>query len=119
MGKANIPVGMKSMGDWHVMFQQKDGMLMMWATQAPMEEFKQIVVKVERQKGVRRAQEVAGLPDVAFPSAAREFCPQGTIALSRRRQCQPDVGPELFFNPVAGRLGCLESQVQLNSLLTN
>jgi len=46
MGNANIPVGMKSVGDWHVMFQQKDGMLMMWATQAPMEEFKQMVVKV-------------------------------------------------------------------------
>ncbi|MBV8213175.1 MAG: hypothetical protein JOZ08_08105 [Verrucomicrobia bacterium] len=46
MGNANIPVGMKSMGDWHLMFQQKDGMLMMWATQAPMEQLKQIVVKI-------------------------------------------------------------------------
>jgi hypothetical protein len=46
MRNANIPVGMKSMGDWHLMFQQKDGMLMMWATQAPMEQLKQIVVKV-------------------------------------------------------------------------
>jgi hypothetical protein len=57
MGNANIPVGMKSMGDWHVMFQQKDGMLMMWATQAPMEQLKQMVVKM----GCEGVREVAGV----------------------------------------------------------
>jgi hypothetical protein len=56
MGNADIPVGMKSLGDWHVMFQQKDGMLMMWATQAPMEQLKQMVVKL----GWEGAQGVAG-----------------------------------------------------------
>ena len=75
MGNANIPVGMKSMGDWHVMFQQKDGMLMMWATQAPMDELKQMVVKVgtaqaelteekltQRRKGAK-VNQVLGFPD--------------------------------------------------------
>jgi hypothetical protein len=42
VGGANIAVGMKSMGEWHVMFQQKDGMLLMWATRAPMEELKRM-----------------------------------------------------------------------------
>ena len=55
MRNANIPVGMKSMGDWHVMFQQKDGMLMMWATQAPMEQLKQIVVKVATKAQLTKA----------------------------------------------------------------
>jgi hypothetical protein len=44
VGDSNIPVGMKSLGDWHVMFQQKDGMLMMWASQAPMEKLKEMLV---------------------------------------------------------------------------
>src|ERR1700740_386515 len=57
MGNADIPVGMKSVGDWHVMFQQKDGMLMMWATQAPMEQLKQMVVKLgwEGAQGLTQA----------------------------------------------------------------
>jgi hypothetical protein len=59
MGNSTIPAGVKSLGEWHVMFQQKDGMLMMWATQAPMEQFKQMVVKlgwegVQRVAGVQR-----------------------------------------------------------------
>ena len=75
IGNSNIPVGMKSVGDWHVMFQQKDEMLMMWATQAPMEQLKQMVVKLgwEGDRGVRG---IAGLPDVALPSVTRESCPQ-------------------------------------------
>jgi hypothetical protein len=44
VGDSNIPAGMKSLGDWHVMFQQKDGMLMMWASQAPMEKLKEMLV---------------------------------------------------------------------------
>ena len=55
MPNASVPVGMKSMGDWHVMFQQKDGMLMMWATQAPMEEFKQMVVKLAAELRLGKA----------------------------------------------------------------
>jgi hypothetical protein len=46
MGNANIPVGMKSMGEWHVMFQQKDGMLMMWATRAPMDKLKEMLAGI-------------------------------------------------------------------------
>jgi hypothetical protein len=55
MGNANIPVGMKTVGDWHLMFQQKDGMLMMWATKAPMDEFKQMVVKVAAERRLGKA----------------------------------------------------------------
>jgi hypothetical protein len=55
MGNADIPVGMKSVGDWHVMIQQKDGMLMMWATKAPMDEFKQMVVKLAAQPRLSKA----------------------------------------------------------------
>jgi hypothetical protein len=53
MGNANIPAGMKSVGDWHVMFQQKDGMLLMWATQAPMEKLKEMLLVALRGKGVQ------------------------------------------------------------------
>lgn len=66
MGDANIPVGMKSMGDWHVMFQQKDGMLLMWATRAPMDQLKQIVVKLGRKK-VLRVQDVAAVQGGHLP----------------------------------------------------
>jgi hypothetical protein len=64
MGNANIPVGMKSMGEWHVMFQQKDGMLMMWATRAPMDQLKQMVVAIwgggaSPRAVVRRAETVS------------------------------------------------------------
>jgi hypothetical protein len=59
MGNADIPVGVKSVGDWHVMFQQKGGMLMMWATQAPMEQLEQMVVKVGWE-GARGGRGVAG-----------------------------------------------------------
>jgi hypothetical protein len=66
MGNANIPVGMKSMGDWHVMFQQKDGMLLMWATQAPMEKMKEMLLVAAGGKGVRG---VAGVQGVGLRSA--------------------------------------------------
>jgi hypothetical protein len=59
LGNANIPVGMKSMGEWHVMFQQKDGMLMMWATQAPMEKLKEMLV-VAAGKGIQGVAGVQG-----------------------------------------------------------
>ena len=44
LDNANIPAGMKAMGDWHVMFQQKNGMLLMWASQAPMDQLRQVLV---------------------------------------------------------------------------
>ena len=52
MDNANIPVGMKEMGNWHVMFQQKNGMLLMWASQAPMEQLKQVLVAFRRVQGL-------------------------------------------------------------------
>jgi hypothetical protein len=57
IGDSNIPDGIKSMGDWHVMFQQKDGMLMMWASQAPMEKLKEMLVAALGAAQTRAAQE--------------------------------------------------------------
>ncbi len=56
MDNANIPAGMKAMGDWHVMFQQKNGMLLMWASRAPMDQLKQVLVAMMGE--VRRLAEV-------------------------------------------------------------
>jgi hypothetical protein len=44
MQTANMPVGVQSIGDWHIVFQRKNGMLLMWATQAPMERLKELLV---------------------------------------------------------------------------
>jgi hypothetical protein len=44
LDNANVPAGMKAMGDWHVMFQQKSDMLLMWASRAPMDQLKQVLV---------------------------------------------------------------------------
>ena len=60
MENADIPVGMKSMGEWHMMFQQKNGMLLMWATRAPMEQFKQMLVLGKGFRGVRPVTGVQG-----------------------------------------------------------
>jgi hypothetical protein len=58
MDKANIPAGMKAMGDWHVMFQQKNEMLLMWASRAPMDQLKQVlVVMMGRVHGLAQVQE--------------------------------------------------------------
>jgi hypothetical protein len=58
LDNANIPAGMKAMGDWHVMFQQKNGMLLMWASQAPMDQLKQLfVVSTGGVRGIANAQE--------------------------------------------------------------
>jgi hypothetical protein len=53
MDNGNIPAGMKEMGDWHVMFQQKNGMLLMWASQAPMDQLKQVLVALRGIQGVQ------------------------------------------------------------------
>jgi hypothetical protein len=53
MDNADIPAGMKEMGDWHVMFQQKNGMLLMWASQAPMDQLKQVLVALRGVRGVQ------------------------------------------------------------------
>ena len=59
LDNANIPAGMKALGDWHVMFQQKNGMLLMWASQAPMDQLKQMLVALRGVQGVRGVQRVA------------------------------------------------------------
>jgi hypothetical protein len=60
MDNADIPAGMKAMGDWHVMFQQKNEMLLMWASQAPMDQLKQVfVVSAGRVRGIVEVQEEA------------------------------------------------------------
>jgi hypothetical protein len=53
LDNADIPAGMKAMGDWHVMFQQKNGMLLMWASQAPMDQLKQVLVALRGVQGVQ------------------------------------------------------------------
>jgi hypothetical protein len=43
VGNPDLPSGPYSENGWHVMFQKKAGLLVMWATQAPMEEVKQFI----------------------------------------------------------------------------
>jgi hypothetical protein len=43
VGNPDLPAGPYSENGWHVMFQKKEGMLVMWASQAPMEELKQFI----------------------------------------------------------------------------
>ena len=44
MQTANIPLGAQSMGGWHMVLRRKNGMLLMWVTQAPMERLKEMLV---------------------------------------------------------------------------
>jgi hypothetical protein len=41
VGRADMPSGPYAENGWHLMFQKKAGLLVMWASQAPMEELKQ------------------------------------------------------------------------------
>jgi hypothetical protein len=43
VGKADMPARPSSENGWHLMFQKKAGLLVMWASQAPMEELKQFI----------------------------------------------------------------------------
>jgi hypothetical protein len=43
VGNPDLPSGPYSENGWHVMFQKKAGLLVMWASQAPMEELKQFI----------------------------------------------------------------------------
>ncbi|MBV8815361.1 MAG: hypothetical protein JO271_12795 [Verrucomicrobia bacterium] len=45
IGNGKIPASFQSEQGWHMMFQQKDGLLLMWASQAPMEKLKQMLVE--------------------------------------------------------------------------
>jgi hypothetical protein len=43
VGSADMPAGPHSENGWHLMFQKRDGLIVMWASQAPMEELKQLI----------------------------------------------------------------------------
>jgi hypothetical protein len=43
VGNPDLPTGPYSENGWHVMFEKRQGMLVMWASQAPMEEMKQFI----------------------------------------------------------------------------
>jgi hypothetical protein len=45
IGGSNMPSGPYTENGWHLMFQKKDGLILMWASQAPMEELKQLVIE--------------------------------------------------------------------------
>jgi hypothetical protein len=43
LGNSKLPAGPYSDHGWNVMLQKKNGLIAMWASQAPMEEFKKLV----------------------------------------------------------------------------
>jgi hypothetical protein len=45
IGNANIPASFQSEQGWHVMFQQQNGLLLMWASQAPMDKLKRMLLE--------------------------------------------------------------------------
>jgi hypothetical protein len=45
LGDSNIPSGPYSENGWNLMFQKKNGLILMWASQAPMGDFKQLLVE--------------------------------------------------------------------------
>jgi hypothetical protein len=45
IGGSNMPSALYSENGWHLMFQKKDGLIVMWASQAPMEELKQVLLE--------------------------------------------------------------------------
>jgi hypothetical protein len=45
LGDSAIPSGPYSENGWHLMFQKKNGLIVMWASQAPMDELKQLLVE--------------------------------------------------------------------------
>ncbi len=40
-----LPSGLLSENGWHMMFEKKNGLIVMWASQAPMDELKQVLVE--------------------------------------------------------------------------
>jgi hypothetical protein len=45
LGDSDIPSGPYSENGWNLMFQKKNGLILMWASQAPMDDFKQLLVE--------------------------------------------------------------------------
>jgi hypothetical protein len=44
-GSQPIPVGFQTVGQWQIMLQKSNGQVIMWASQVPMKEFKNLVVQ--------------------------------------------------------------------------
>jgi len=40
-----LPSGLLSENGWHMMFEKENGLIVMWASQAPMDELKQVLVE--------------------------------------------------------------------------
>jgi hypothetical protein len=45
VGDSNMPTGPYSENGWQLMFQKKNGLIVMWASQAPMDELKELLVE--------------------------------------------------------------------------
>jgi len=45
VGDSNMPSGLYSANGWNLMFQKKNGLIVMWASQAPMDDLKQLLVE--------------------------------------------------------------------------
>jgi hypothetical protein len=45
LGGANLPSGLYSENGWHLMFQKKNGLIAMWASQAPIDELKHLLIE--------------------------------------------------------------------------
>ena len=44
-GSQPIPVGFQTVGQWQIMFQKSNGQVIMWASQVPMKEFRNLLVQ--------------------------------------------------------------------------
>jgi hypothetical protein len=45
LGDPKLPSGLLSENGWHMMFEEKDGLIVMWASQAPMDELNQVLIE--------------------------------------------------------------------------
>ena len=45
LGDPNMPSGLLTENGWHILFQKKNGLIVMWASQAPMNELKQLLAE--------------------------------------------------------------------------
>lgn len=45
LGDPKLPSGLLSANGWHMMFEEKNGLIVMWASQAPMDELKQVLIE--------------------------------------------------------------------------
>jgi hypothetical protein len=45
LGDSKMPSGLNSEDGWHMMFQKENGLILMWASEAPIDEWKRLVVE--------------------------------------------------------------------------